>query len=117
MKYKPSSHTTVWSFLSSLFFENAQEKNPPSRLQNMKYAPKQTSAKNDTNNPKHQHASKNLNSEGKKSAKKLLSARDKAIPEKKQKTKEIHKKKKKKKLVKKSELPPPQHSKGKRKEI
>ena len=84
----------------------------------MKYAPKQTSAKNDTNYPKHQHASKNLNSEGKKSAKKLLSARDKAIPEKKQKTKEIQqKKKKKKKLVKKSELPPPQHSKGKRKEI
>ena len=84
----------------------------------MMYAPKQTSAKNDTNNPKHQHASKNLNSEGKKCAKKLLSARDKAIPEKKQKTKEIQqKKKKKKKLVKKSELPPPQHSKGKRKEI
>ena len=41
----------------------------------MKYAPpkKQTSA-NDSNYPKHQHSSANLNSEGKKSAKKLLSA-------------------------------------------
>ncbi|CAL6429356.1 unnamed protein product [Bathycoccus prasinos] len=54
----------------------------------MKYAPpkKQTSA-NDSNYPKHQHSSANLNSEGKKSAKKLLSARDKSIPTKKQKNK------------------------------
>ena len=95
----------------------------------MKYAPpkKQTSA-NDSNYPKHQHSSANLNSEGKKSAKKLLSARDKAIPEKKQKTKELlsGKKKRKKKLAKKSghELEgrrttgaPSPHSKGTRKEI
>ena len=86
----------------------------------MKYAPpkKQTSA-NDSNYPKHQHSSANLNSEGKKSAKKLLSARDKSIPTKKQKTKEILSgKKKKKKLTKKSEVKAPSpHSKGKRKEI
>ena len=54
----------------------------------MKDAPpkKQTSA-NDSNYPKHQHSSANLNSEGKKSAKKIFSARDKSIPTKKQKTK------------------------------
>ena len=95
----------------------------------MKDAPTRVTANNGSKYPKHQRASKNLNSEGKKSAKKLLSARDKAIPEKKQKTKELlsGKKKRKKKLAKKSghlELegrrttgaPSPQ-SKGKRKEI
>ena len=93
----------------------------------MKDAPTRVAANNGSKYPKHQRASKNLNSEGKKSAKKLLSARDKAIPEKKQKTKELSgKKKRKKKLAKKSghELEgrrttgaPSPHSKGKRKEI
>ena len=90
----------------------------------MKDAPTRVTANNGSKYPKHQRASKNLNSEGKKSAKKLLSARDKAIPEKKQKTKELlsGKKKRKKKLTKKSELErrtkaPSPHSKGKRKEI
>ena len=94
----------------------------------MKDAPTRGTANNGSKYPKHQRASKNLNSEGKKSAKKLLSARDKAIPEKKQKTNELlsGKKKRKKKLAKKSghELEgrrttgaPSPHSKGKRKEI
>ena len=92
----------------------------------MKDAPTRVTANNGSKYPKHQRASKNLNSEGKKSAKKLLSARDIAIPEKKQKTKELlsGKKKRKKKLAKKSghELErgtkaPSPHSKGKRKEI
>ncbi len=92
----------------------------------MKDAPTRVAANNGSKYPKHQRASKNLNSEGKKSAKKLLSARDKAIPEKKQKTKELlsGKKMRKKKLAKKSgELEerrttaPSPHSKGKRKEI
>ena len=55
----------------------------------MKDAPTRVAANNGSKYPKHQRASKNLNSEGKTSAKKLLSARDKAIPEKKQKTKEL----------------------------
>ena len=40
----------------------------------MKDAPTRVAANNGSKYPKHQRASKNLNSEGKKSAKKLLSA-------------------------------------------